>query len=336
MNESFEKFSAPLTALFAAALMVVVFYVGNVSLAFVQMLMYFPFVTLFVTEGAILTLGASALSFVAMSALFGVDVALSVVPKALLFALVMGWIIERRATLAEEIIQPAMVFVVGTLIFMVVEDALTRGGGILATYQQEVERTIQQMVSELKNNPAITPTMLEQWQVMMRRLMTYMIYLIPGLLFNEGFISAIVTSVFSRSFLNKAMSEDVEPFQIEKYVLGREILLGFILLTVVLFMATLVGLPSWVAVNVLLIGLTLFTFQGFAVVGAWLTAHGTPGILRGILYVLALFLFLPAVLVFFVGIVKSARISQKEAVEKGMMDPDWTPLSEETEGGEDA
>lgn len=285
MTFDMKKWTAPVNALFAAALTVFIYYISAQSVGAVRLLLYFPLTTLFVVQGIYWAGAAGVLSVAAIAALFGVEVGVSMALHLLVISFIIGMMIKRNAALFHEIVFPALLFAALSVLLLFVQQWMTQQD-VMALLREEMQKVTQQII-ELAQQQGNLPAGSE---VLIRQVFATMLNLLPAFLFIEGLVTAIVTSIFSHLVLSHT-EEDVVRFSLVKFQITRKIsgiLLGMV--AVAMGLSLTVEPLAYLGANIGLGVMVLYALHGIARIDEQLSRRHVPKVLRVILY-LSSFIF---------------------------------------------
>ncbi|MDD7733279.1 MAG: DUF2232 domain-containing protein [Firmicutes bacterium] len=288
------KQSSLLNALLAAGLTVALFYFTTTVMPFLHVLLLFPFVTLYVSEGPKWTGLSMVLTLVAGGILVGWEETLVQAIYFIPASLCMGEMIHRKSEPRDEVLLTSLVIFAAVLGQLFLADKIA-GTSWFESVRQGIQAGVEGQLANLGSQVEEADLPALQYQVSVA--MDILVHSIPGILYVSSLITALVTGLLSH-FISLSSHLDVRPFALADFELSRFwtlVLLGALALGSVFSGNPYYGNAVVVALSLLLLngmGYIDFRFQ-------WRMIHWMG---RLILYFFFIFLVLPGFLALFLGI----------------------------------
>lgn len=295
MEFNYGKFSAPVNALIASVLSLLIIFLTGTVLPLFQLLMIFPFTVLWVSEGWRWTALAYLITAIASSLIFGPAVSIVYMPFVIILSMLMGTLIERKASLFHELMIPGMAYMALGLLMLWI--GMKYGGIDLAKIIDEATKT--QLPSSLMEG-SVGPEI----ELAISKAIEQVKRLLPAILLLMGFLTAVLTSTISRSML-VATGEDTQRFALSRFEIpkpaGRLVL---ILAIIAWACASFIG-PQFLAFkeNLFFVTFWIFAFNGLALMNFRFRLRGTGSFIRVLISILLLLFVITLIFLFVVGLI---------------------------------
>lgn len=302
MRENFEKYSGPINALIASSLSLVIIYSGKGLTPWLEIFQIFPIATLFVSEGWIWTLLATAIIGVSGSLLISpIEMGLTML-YLMPASICLGLLIKNRSSFFHEIMLTSLILLASVFAQAWIAESISGAslvGALKELLSKGYDEMLEPMMKEIGNIQAI-PTEYEY-----SRAVDLIIGILPTMLFLSGMLSVLISSLISHAILI-ASGKDVERYALADFELGRY-LASALLLAIILGYAFKQGSNTITIIfnNAVVLAGGLFFINGLAYLDHKLKIKGLKAILRVFIYIILSVLMFGIAFAVIMGLIES-------------------------------
>lgn len=264
MQMDMTRYSGPINALLSAVMGLALIYGQNELSALISLLLVFPFITLWVSEGALWALagwGVTGLMTYTIYGWTGTASALTVIVPA---STVIGMTIVRRRPVFEQVIFGALAIALAYTALIMLVNAIF-GIDLIARIRQTLMADLDRLVPEINRLATDQGMSIAQLEYELRAALSRSFEAMPAILFGVGLMMSWVNTAIAHALIRRS-SVGLDVLSMATFKIPRTVAnVGLVLLAASMLAETLgIGSARNIAMNLSTIGFLVLIINGLS------------------------------------------------------------------------